>query len=229
MNTPTPLKNCEAVLFDLDGTLLHTVPDLAVAVNAMRVDLGYSVLPEALVSQFVGKGAENLVHRSLTGQMHELAPQDQFSKAYPLFQQHYDRVNGQHAQFYDGVLEGLTQMAQMGLRLAVVTNKPARYTLPLLQVTGLHSFFAAVVCGDTCAHKKPHPLPLLYACETIGVLPEAALMVGDSLNDAQAAQAAGIPCWLVPYGYNEDRDILQTPCAGHIQSLLQAATILQAA
>jgi phosphoglycolate phosphatase len=150
-----------------------------------------------------------------------------FAKAYPLFQCHYDRVNGQYAQFYDGVLEGLRQMAQMDLRLAVVTNKPARYTLPLLKATGLDSCFATVVCGDTCEYKKPHPLPLLYACEQMGVLPAAALMVGDSLNDAQAANSAGMPCWLVPYGYNEDRDILQTPCEGHVQSLAHAAAILR--
>jgi phosphoglycolate phosphatase len=220
---------CKAVMLDLDGTLLHTAPDLAAAVNAMLGELGRPVLAESVVAGFVGKGAENLIHRSLTGSLTDRADAALFEQAYDSFTRHYDRINGQQSAFYDGVLDGLDHMARMGLQLAVVTNKPSRYTLPLLERSGLAHRFAVVVSGDTCERKKPDALPILHACRQMGVQPEQALMIGDSHNDAQAAKAAGSLCWLLPYGYNEGKPILQTPCDGYIETLAHAATLLGAA
>ncbi|MCQ8897602.1 phosphoglycolate phosphatase [Limnobacter humi] len=212
-----------AILFDLDGTLLHTVPDLAAAVNAMLRDLALPELDEATVATYVGKGAENLIHRSLTGSLDGRADAALFEKANAIWHAHYEQINGQHAEFYPGVLEGLEAFAQAGLKLAVVTNKPERFTGPLLARSGIACYFSVVIGGDTFERKKPDPLPVLKACERLGVSPSEALFIGDSLNDAQAARAAGVPCWLLPYGYNEGRPIESTPCDGHINTLLQAA------
>lgn len=220
---------CRAVLFDLDGTLLHTAPDLADAVNAMLNELGLSKLPEQTVANFVGKGAENLIHRSLTGSLTERADAALFDRAHDSFTQHYTRLNGQRAAFYEGVLEGLNDLASMGLKLAVVTNKPSRYTMPLLERTGILGRFVTVVSGDTCERKKPDAMPIAHACAQMGIETSHALMIGDSVNDAQAATAAGSLCWLLPYGYNEGNPIEQTPCDGYIQTIAQAAQLLRAA
>lgn len=220
---------CRAVMFDLDGTLLHTAPDLADAVNAMLTELGFKNLPEQTVANYVGKGAENLIHRSLTGSLSERAEASLFHRAHESFTRHYDRLNGQRSAFYEGVLEGLDELASMGLQLAVVTNKPSRYTLPLLERTGVKNRFVTIVSGDTCERKKPDAMPILHACGQMGVAPGQALMVGDSINDAQAARAAGSLCWLLPYGYNEGNPISETPCDGYIDTIAQAARLLRSA
>lgn len=220
--------SCSAVLFDLDGTLLHTVPDLAAAVNAMLTDLGKPTLDLDEVATFVGKGAENLIHRSLTGSLSGRADEALFKQANVIWHQHYEQFNGLKAQFYPGVKEGLQALHTAGFKLAVVTNKPERFTLPLLQRCGLAHYFPVVVGGDTCTRKKPDPMPVLHACDLLGVAPQQALFIGDSLNDAQAAKAAGLPCWLLPYGYNEGRSISETPCDGQIDSIFQAAQRLLA-
>ncbi|WP_370260726.1 phosphoglycolate phosphatase [Limnobacter sp.] len=212
-----------AVLFDLDGTLLHTVPDLAAAVNAMLRDLGRPALSESQVGIYIGKGAENLVHRSLTGSMTERASAEEYEHAMRIWQQHYTTINGQNAVLYPGVVEGLDALRQAGVPMAVVTNKPERFTQPLLQRTGLASYFSVVVGGDTCPEKKPSPMPVLHACKQLDVQPESALMIGDSHNDAEAAHAAGAPCWLLPYGYNEGMPVQSTPCQAYIQTIAQAA------
>ncbi len=219
---PHDYTGIRAVMFDLDGTLLHTVPDLAAAVNAMLADMSRPTVPEALVAQYVGKGAENLVHRSLTGLMEGRAKPAEFERGMSLFQQHYDVINGRHAQFYPGVLEGLTAFAQAGFKLAVVTNKPMRFTQPLLERTKIAQQFASIVGGDTCVLKKPDRMPIDYACQQMGVRTTEALMIGDSHNDAQAAAAARSPCWLLPYGYNEGKPVTETPCDGIVQTLVEA-------
>lgn len=216
----------QAVLFDLDGTLLHTVPDLAAAVNAMLGDLGRSQLPDDVVATYVGKGADNLIHRSLTGQMDGQAPQALFDQARQLWHAHYERINGSNAQLYTGVLAGLQRLAGRGVKMGVVTNKPEGYSIPLLQRTGLAPFFGVVVGGDTCARKKPDPMPVLHACSVLGVSPAQTLLIGDSLNDAQAAAAAQVACWLLPYGYNEGRPIRSTPCDGFVNTIEQASELI---
>lgn len=204
------MRKFKAALFDLDGTLLDTAPDLALAANAMRAHYGMPLLREDVLTSFVGKGMENLVRRSLAGALEpEHPPEQPLEEALAVFRQSYHRVNGDRARIFPGVAEGLRALADLGVQLAVVTNKPSEFALPLLEQTGLKGFFQVLVCGDTCERKKPDPMPVRHACEQLGVAPARAVLVGDSVNDAQAGQAAGTPVLIVPYGYNEGRDVRQ--------------------
>ena len=197
-----------AILIDLDGTLLDTIPDLAAGANGMLAELAAPQLPLEDITTFVGKGTAHLVRRCLQDARVNLPAEDaDVEQALVVFNRHYHRVNGRESRLYPGVLEGLAGMREHGAKLAVVTNKPTEFTLPLLEQSGLAPFFDAVVCGDTCARKKPDPMPLLHACELLGCPPDTALAIGDSVNDALAARAAGITVLAVPYGYNEGRDI----------------------
>lgn len=212
-----------AILIDLDGTLLDSIPDLAAAANGMLAELSAPTLPLSAITTFVGKGTENLVRRCLQDDRVQLPADAQSVKqALEVFNRHYHEVNGRESRLYPGVLEGLQSFKERGAKLAVVTNKPTEFTLPLLEKTGLTPFFDAVVCGDTCERKKPDPLPLLHACELLGCRPNEALAIGDSVNDALAARAAGIKVLAVPYGYNEGLDI-QTLDIDDIVSGIDAA------
>lgn len=198
----------QAVLIDLDGTLVDSIPDLAMAANVMRHELNMPELALELVSHFVGKGMDNLIKRSLAGKLEAEEPDAAlFAHAKDIFKRHYHQLNGQHSQVYPGVVAGLQRLQAMGLYLAVVTNKPHEFTMPLLERTELMRFFDVIVSGDTCTQKKPHPLPLLYACAELDVHPSEAVFIGDSMNDAQAAQAAQMPVLILPYGYNEGRPV----------------------
>jgi phosphoglycolate phosphatase len=216
-----------AVAIDLDGTLLDTAPDLHAAVDAMLDELGRAGASPDDVRAWVGKGAEVLVHRALTSRMDGHASPDDFARAYPMFLAHYGELNGRHVREYPGVRDGLQAMRAMGLKLACVTNKPGAFTGTLLERCGLDGFFEVVVAGDTVARKKPDPQPLLYACERLGVAPSRTLAIGDSLNDAQAARAAGMPVLIVPYGYNEGRDAETLDADGIVGSLLEAAALIE--
>lgn len=216
-----------AVLLDLDGTLLNTIPDLTLAVNAMRADLKQAPLPLETVATYVGKGVRQLIRRSLQGDGIEPDP-ELVERCRYLFNQHYHPVNGVHATLYPGVLEGLNAFKRLGLKLSVVTNKPTEFTLPLLERTALAPYFDAVVCGDTCAEHKPHPMPLLHACALLNVPTEKAVMIGDSLNDAQAALAAGMTVLAVPYGYNEGLDVQNLKVDDIVMSIDAAAQWISA-
>lgn len=217
-----------AVLLDLDGTMLDSIPDLAHAANGMRVEMGMTPLHEDVISTFVGKGVDNLVRRTLAGQLDaDSADEEFFLRARASFFRHYHLVNGDKAVVYDGVLEGLKSMRDQGLKLAVVTNKPTEFTLPLLQRTGLSNFFTVIVCGDTCERRKPDPDQVLFACEQLGVNPEQAVTIGDSINDALAARAAGTPMLAVPYGYNEGMDVRSLNADAIVNSLVDAAQWIQ--
>lgn len=218
------MKFFQAALLDLDGTLLDSVPDLATAANAMRMELGMPPLREAVIATFVGKGVERLVQRALAGaQEHGDLDAALFAQGRASFYRHYHLVNGDKAVVFDGVLDGLKAMRDQGLKMAVVTNKPTEFTIPLLQRTGLAGFFAAVVCGDTCARKKPDPQPVLHACSLLGVQPERAVTIGDSVNDAQAGRDAGTRVLVVPYGYNEGVDVRTLDVDGIVSTLVEAA------
>lgn len=211
-----------AVLFDLDGTLVDSVPDLAYAVNAMRVDMGLAPLREAVIATYVGKGIENLVQRSLTGSFDGEVEPARFQQALASFKHAYHIVNGEKTRVFDGVLEGLQLMRKQGLKLAVVTNKAEEFTTQLLTNLGMRGFFDAVVSGDTVERKKPDAMPMLHACALLGVAPHEAVVIGDSMNDATAGRAAGCSVLLVPYGYNEGRDVKSLDVDGIVPSLKEA-------
>ncbi len=212
-----------AALIDLDGTLIDSVPDLAHAANVMRVEMGLSPLRENVIATFVGKGIENLVHRALSGNLDGQVEPEKFDLALAVFKQAYHLVNGEKARIFDGVLDGLRAMREQGLLVAVVTNKSEEFVTPLLERIGLRAFFDAVVSGDSVARKKPDPMPMLHACQLLGVSPAEAVVIGDSMNDASSGKAAGCRVLLVPYGYNEGRDVHSIEADGIVGTLVEAA------
>ncbi|MBV6475555.1 MAG: Phosphoglycolate phosphatase, chromosomal [Rhodocyclaceae bacterium] len=214
-----------AVLIDLDGTLLDTVPDLADAANAMLAELGRLTLPTDTIRDFVGKGIPNLVGRCL-GYPGESAAPDAVA-ALAVFKHHYAAVNGRKTRVYPGVLEGLRAMRAAGLKTACVTNKAAAFTEQLLAATGLAALLDLTVSGDTLPEKKPHPLPFLHICERFGITPAEALVVGDSRNDVAGARAAGCPVFCVPYGYSEGEDVRDLGADAIVGTLEEAARRLQ--
>jgi phosphoglycolate phosphatase len=222
-----PLR-VRAAIIDLDGTMLDTIPDLTAAANLMLREMGRPPLDEDLVRTFVGKGIQNLVERVLAAAC-DGAAAEQFSRALPIYERCYTEVNGRHTTLYPGVREGLDALRSLELPLACVTNKSARFTLPLLEQVGLASYFSEVVAGDTLPRKKPDPLPLLHVCGRLGVAPPQMLMIGDSVNDAEAARAAGCPVFCVTYGYNEGRDVRELDVDAVVESLIEATRLIQKA
>ncbi len=210
----------QSVTFDLDGTLLDTVADLAEACRLMLDDLGAPQRSVAEVHRFVGKGMAVLVERCLTWDVPPTV--ERLQAGIEAFKRHYATVNGAQAVIYPGVLEGLAAWKASGLKLGVVTNKPGMFTEVLLERTGLLDYFEVVVSGDTTTHKKPHPEPILHACRLFGVRPDRNLHIGDSENDILAARAAGSPAYCVPYGYNEGKPVDTVDCDALVSDLLAA-------
>lgn len=201
------LSLLHGVLIDLDGTLMDTAPDLAAAANRMRADFGLPPLPLERIAAFVGKGAEVLVHRALTDDLGGRADAADFARGRARFYAHYTVENGLQAVVFERVPQALQQLRNRGLKVACVTNKPKEFTLPLLAKMDLARHFDAVVAGDEVAEKKPHPALLLEACRRMQLRPTEVLLIGDSVNDAQAARAAGCGCLLVETGYNEGEGV----------------------
>ena len=212
-----------SVTLDLDGTLLDTIADLADACDEMLSDLGRAPLGVERVRRFVGKGMAVLVERCLTAADGHVPDAAWLASGISSFRHHYAAFNGRSARIYPGVREGLEAFRALGLPLGVVTNKPAAFTGPLLERTGLADFFVVSVSGDTTANKKPHPEPVLHACRVLGVPPERNLHIGDSDNDLLAARAAGCLAWAVPYGYTEGGPVDTANCDALVCSLLEAA------
>jgi phosphoglycolate phosphatase len=224
--TPARLFDVGAIAFDLDGTLLDTIHDLAAALNALLGDLGYPPLPKAEIRNLVGKGMPNLVRRSLAsafGVSPAAVDDDEVASALARYQTHYAALLGRETLPYPGVREGLDRLAAMDLPLAVITNKATRFVRPHLDHAGLTGYFRVLIGGDDLPAKKPAPDPLLHVAARLGVAPAELLMVGDSINDAQAARAAGCPVLILPYGYNEGEPVETIDADGIVQSLVEVA------
>lgn len=216
-----------AVLFDLDGTLLDTIADLADAANLMLSELGRPARSQDEIHSFVGKGIPNLVRRCMTEGT--AATEGEIDAAVAVFRRHYAVVNGVSSRPYPGVTELLAALRARALPLAVVTNKAEAFTLPLLERMDIAHYFDTVVSGDTLPVKKPDPAVVMLACERLGVAPDEALMIGDSANDALAAQGAGMPVLLVTYGYSEGVPVDTIECDGLLSNALQALDHIVAA
>ncbi|MDH5300246.1 MAG: phosphoglycolate phosphatase [Gammaproteobacteria bacterium] len=201
------LKKPQLILIDLDGTLVDSVPDLAWSVDRLMEKLGRPVHGEDKVRHWVGNGVERLTKRALTEQLHAEPDAAEYDKALPIFMDYYHQSNGKYSRVFDGVVGALKTFTAAGFKVGCVTNKAEAFTLPLLESLGIRKYFEVVVSGDTTAHKKPHPEPLLYAAKQFGVAPENCLMIGDSQHDVQAARNAGFQVAAVTYGYNHGEDI----------------------
>jgi len=228
VNRLLPLR-VKAVTIDLDGTLADTIPDLAAAANMMLCELQRPALDVELIRTFVGKGIPKLVERSLAGSIAGGASAGQMARALPVFERCYAEVNGRHSVMYPGVGEGLEALRAMRLPLACVTNKSGRFTTPLLEQLAIARYFEQVIAGDTLPQKKPDPAPLLHACRGFGIAPHEMLMIGDSVNDALAARAAGCPVFCVPYGYNEGKDVRELDVDAIVPSLIAATRLIKKA
>lgn len=221
-----PLHGIRGVIVDLDGTMLDTAQDLHETVNRVRRDLHLAPLDRQTVVSFVGKGAENLVRSALRVNFSPEQLEQHFADAMQAFNRHYHDINGDYAIAYPEVHEGLQAMRAKGLRLACVTNKPLAFTIPLMKKTGLHDYFEIIYGGDSFARKKPDPMPLLQVCKDFALQPQEVVAIGDSINDSQAARAAGCRVLNVPYGYNHGQSIQEVDSDGIVSSLLRAAQLI---
>ena len=216
-----------AVLLDLDGTLLDTVADLHVAANGMLHDLDRPPVAIEDIRAYVGRGIPNLVKRLLAGNLAAADdPAPPPADAVASFRKHYAAVNGRASAPYPGVMDGLAALKTKGLPLGVITNKAAAFTEPLLERTGLAPFMSVVVSGDTLPRAKPDPMPVVWACGRLGVSPADTTMIGDSVNDFTAGRGAGCRVLLVPYGYNEGRDVRTLACDAIVASIEDAARLI---
>ncbi|MDQ3447271.1 MAG: phosphoglycolate phosphatase [Pseudomonadota bacterium] len=216
-----------AVLIDLDGTLVDSLPDIACAANSMRQELGLSPLMVKQIASYVGKGVDVLVHRALTETMDGQASPDLFERGRQVFNRCYSEINGNESHVYPGVQQALEDLRSKALPLACVTNKPRSFTLQLLERTNLKAAFSAVVSGDDTEQKKPHGAPMLRACQLLGVTASDATVIGDSENDALAARAAGCRVIIVETGYNEGKSLVGLDADAIVPTLLHAARLIE--
>ena len=214
------------VMIDLDGTLIHTAPDLADCANRMLADLGRAPAPVETVMTWIGNGVPRLVKRALTGQMLAEPEEALFEKALAIFQKHYLAHVSDLSRPFPGVVAGLDRLKARGFHLACITNKAEAFTLPLLKNLDLYKYFELVLSGDSLPKQKPDPLPLLHACRHFGITPDHGMLIGDSSNDVEAARAAGMPVLCVPYGYNHGHDIRESHPDAVVESLEAVAPYL---
>lgn len=200
---PMTAKHIKAVAFDLDGTLVDSIPDLAAAANAMREYLGLPALAELRIQQHVGDGIASLVHRAITDERDDQAEPALWERGFTFFVQYYRDHLNVHSRVYAGVHDALGLLRALQLPQVVITNKSERLAVPLLEELGMASSFSMILGGDSLPEKKPSALPLLHACQTLGIRPDELAMVGDSHNDVLAARAAGSLAVAVSYGYGD--------------------------
>ncbi len=202
-------NNIKLIAFDLDGTLLDSVPDLAVAADQAVQALGYPGVSEAKVRDYVGNGADVLIGRALSQSMtiSEDLDGDLLAKARELFDDFYDKSGHKLSHLYPAVKETLEELHKAGFTLALVTNKPSKFVPEILEKHGISQFFVDVLGGDAFPEKKPNPVALNWLMEKHNCQPQEMLMVGDSKNDILAAKNAGCYSFGLTYGYNHGEPI----------------------
>ena len=205
--TSPDVSQIQLVQFDLDGTLIDSLPQLWQAVNIMLKEQGFAQVKEQAVKHWVGNGADTLVARALSYALGYTPSHDRQQIARAGFDAAYASLAGQDIVLYPGVQDTLRQLKAAGKTLALVTNKPYRFVPDILASTGLGEYFSQTLGGDSLPLKKPDPAPLLQICARLNIAPMHSIMVGDSENDVLAAKAAGMPVVGLTYGYNYGRNI----------------------
>ncbi len=202
-------ENKELILFDLDGTLVDSAPDLALAVNHMLTALNREPHCPETIRGWVGNGAQTLVKRGLSGssEIDETIDPELFEKALSIFLDYYARNLCVETVCYPNVAQTLKALKAKDYRLALVTNKPYDFIAPLLEGLELDGLFELCLGGDSLSKRKPDPMPLMHVCERLGVCASKCVMVGDSKNDIVAANGAKMQSIGVSYGYNYGEDI----------------------
>ncbi len=197
------------LLFDLDGTLVDSAPDLALAVNQTLTHLKLTTFDENIIRGWVGNGALCLISRALSGakDINPELSETFINQALAIFLAYYQDCVCNQSVLYSGVKETLTCLKNRGYRLAIITNKPENFILPIIQKLGLTNLFELELGGDSLPERKPHPLPLFTACEQLNVSIKQCVMIGDSKNDILAAKAAQMDSIGLTYGYNYDEDL----------------------
>ena len=206
--------------------MIDSVPDIHLALNRMKADF---LLPDMDVDQvrrYVGRGSENLVRSALSDDVDPEGVQQMLPRAMSSFYRHYRETNGRYGSIYPGVTEGLNTMHQAGLRLACVTNKPSVFTEPLLAMTGLYRFFDLIYSADSLPRRKPDPFPMQMVCDVFGIRTSQSVVIGDSVNDAQAARSAGCSLFIVPYGYNHGQPVEDIDSDAIVSGFEEAARLI---
>jgi phosphoglycolate phosphatase len=219
----------KAVLIDVDGTMVDSVPDLAYCADEMMKALGMAAHGEDKVRHWVGNGVERLVRRSLIGQLDGEPDDALFERAYPLYLELYEANTCERSALYPGVREGIDYLKNAGVRVGCVTNKAEQFTVPLLKTLNLYQDFEIVISGDTLAKKKPDPMPLLHGAKHFSVAANEAMMIGDSISDVKAARAAGFDIVCMTYGYNHGVDIRDSKPDAVIDSMAELSGLFPAA
>ncbi|MGS0675634.1 phosphoglycolate phosphatase [Shewanella sp. 0m-4] len=204
MSTFSQIK---AVAFDLDGTLIDSVPDLAAATRATLAELNLPLCSDDMVRSWVGNGAEMLMRRALSFSLDAQVSEEKLQSTMPRFMHFYKLNLQQHSVLYSNVETVLFQLQQAGYQMAIVTNKPFEFTIPLLKAFNIDGYFSIVLGGDSLSKMKPDPLPLEHILHEWQLQTEQLLMVGDSKNDILAAKAAKVASVGLTYGYNYGEDI----------------------
>ena len=223
------LRDVEAIAFDLDGTLLDTVHDLALAMNRLFAERALAPIATARVADLIGKGMPNLVRRAFAEVSGRAADDAEVGALLDRFGAIYAGVLGTRTVLFGGVVDGLARLHAAGYPLAVVTNKARDFIAPHLARAGLARYFATCVGAGDALAVKPDPAPLRVAAERLGVPVSRMLMVGDSGNDARCARAAGCPVVILPYGYNEGAPVQAIDCDGIVDSIATLADRVLAA
>jgi phosphoglycolate phosphatase len=208
-----------AVAFDLDGTLVETLPDLHESAVRMLAQIGRPAVTESTVRAYVGDGVDRLVKRLLTGKPDGEPDSDLFEKAAADFRGHYANVLTRASHPFSGVISSLEILKERGFKLACVTNKPARFAEPLLEGLALTRYFDLILSGDSLPRKKPDALPLVHSAQAFGIDCANLLMVGDSPVDTGSARSAGCPVFCVPYGYRGTLAVQELDCDAIVPTL----------
>ncbi len=221
------LSQVRCVMFDLDGTLVDSAPDIAISLNIMLQQFDFPTHDLQQVRDWMGNGAARLIKRALTGDVDGEPNEELFFQAQQLFFDIYDQYICTESTVYQGVLEGLAELQNKNLTMAIVTNKPRRFTPALLHAFKLDQYFEHIICGDDLPVKKPNPKPLYDILDKAGLKSSQALMVGDSASDIQAGKAANLHTFCVTYGYHQGKGVDALGASYIIDSIAEIPQYLQ--